>query len=76
MSDVMSDVVGDVAPHPCDRHCRYYRKYSFYTGFCGRYEDTGSCKVVTHVAPDGREERTISPPKACVFYERRGGKKK
>lgn len=62
--------------HKCDRSCRYYRKYSFYTGTCGRLDDTGSCKVVTKIAPDGSEEKTVSPPEACAFYERRGGKKK
>ena len=62
--------------HKCDRGCRHYRKYSFYSGTCGRFDDTGSCKIVTHIAPDGSEEKTISPPEACAFYERRGGTKK
>ena len=48
--------------HKCDRSCRYYRKYSFYTGTCGRFDATGHCKIVLHIAPDGSEEKTISPP--------------
>ena len=63
-------------PHKCDHGCRYYRGSRFHPGTCGRFDDTGHCKIVTHVAPDGSEEKTISPPEACAFYERRGGKKK
>ena len=63
-------------PHKCDHGCRYYRGSRFHPGTCGRFDDTGHCKIVTHVAPDGSEEKTISPPEACVFYERRGENKK